>query len=158
MSRCRTATYFCIEGKSLNYKAVALVCMTLLVGGCQSNHPSTGRLYRPAVVEPRPAAENPSEQARAPVRATVEPIKAKGVIQALQQQGRLQLQQTQWREAIVTGERGLRVDRREASFYWLLARAYQGLDEMAEAAEFARQGLRYAPRGSTLYHDLKALF
>jgi hypothetical protein len=29
---------------------------------------------------------------------------------------------------------------------------------MTEAAEFAQQGLRYAQRGSALYHDLKTLF
>ena len=141
----------------MNYSVIALVCMTLFMGGCQSSHQSTGRLYHPAVVESLSTAEDSAKPVQGPVRATVEPIKARGAIQALQQQGRSQLQQTQWREAIVTGERGLRVDRREASFYWLLARAYLGLGEMTEVAEFARQGLRYAQRDSVLYHDLQTL-
>jgi hypothetical protein len=116
VSRYHGVIDFCLEGMSLNYRGISLICMAFLVGGCQSNHPPAGRLYHPAVVEPLPTAGGSVGHAREPVRATVESIKAEGAIGALQQQGRLQLQQAQWREAIVTGERGLRVDRREASF------------------------------------------
>jgi len=133
--------------------------VTLLIAGCQLSPQPTGPVYYPAVVEQPNVAretERGTETKPAP-STTVVPIKALGAIDELRQLGQLQLKQAQWSEAIVTAERGLRVDRREASFYWLLAHAYQGLDELNSAAAFARQGLRYTPRNSRLYRDLQAL-
>jgi len=141
----------------LNYSGSVLIVAALLLAGCQVSPQPAKPIYHPAVVEQSRGAESAVGQARQPAPTTVTPIKALGVINELRQQGQSQLQQAQWRGVIVTAERGLRVDRREAGFYWLLARAYQGLGESGSAAEFARQGLRYAPRSSRLYRDLQAL-
>lgn len=135
------------------------MCLALLITGCQLSPQPAEVIYHPAVVEQPRAVEGQgraTEALPAPA-ATVVPIKAKSVIHELQQQGQVQLRQAQWREAIVIAERGLRVDRREAGFYWLLARAYQGLNELDSAAAFAQQGLRYAPRSSGLFQDLQTL-
>jgi len=133
------------------------MCAALFLAGCQVPPQSARPIYHPTVVEQPRVVDRPARMDRKPVATTVAPIKAQGIINELQQQGQAQLRQAQWREAIVTAERGLRVDRREANFYWLLARAYQGLDELNSATEFAQQGLRYAPHRSELYRDLQAL-
>lgn len=143
----------------MNYARPVLLLMALLATGCQVSPQPSGSIYHPAVIERTSDTEEAEGAVKvAPSRAvTVAPIKAKGVIDELRQQGNERLKQAQWREAIVIAERGLRVDRREAGFYWLLAQAYQGLDELGVAAAFAQQGLRYAPRSSGLYRDLQAL-
>ncbi|TQV71716.1 hypothetical protein FKG94_18865 [Exilibacterium tricleocarpae] len=49
-----------------------------------------------------------------------------------------------WDDAIATAERGLRIERRSAELYLVLARAYSAMDERDQAQAFARQGLRYS--------------
>ena len=139
-----------------------MVFFSGLLAGCQSIAPQYSPVYHPTTPD-RPAASpatiptttSPKEAYKAP--ATVVPVKAKTAITSLASQGREQLQQGRWRETIVLAERGLRVDRREAEFYWLIARSYLGLNNADQAAQFARQGLRYAPRGSGLYQQLQQL-
>jgi predicted Zn-dependent protease len=58
------------------------------------------------------------------------------------------------RAAIVLAERGLRVDRKEPRFYQVLASAYNALANPSQSVYFAKQGLRYAKKGSEVHQSL----
>ncbi|MBX2807420.1 MAG: tetratricopeptide repeat protein [Cellvibrionaceae bacterium] len=57
--------------------------------------------------------------------------------------------------AINLAERGLRIDRQDPRFYLVLASAYYQLDNKPQSTAFARQGLRYVQRETTVYQQLK---
>jgi len=57
---------------------------------------------------------------------------------------RTQYQARQYQSAIATAERGLRIDRRAAGLYLILAQSYMQLELPHQAANFVQQGLRYA--------------
>ena len=60
----------------------------------------------------------------------------------------------QWRAAIAASERGLRIERRSAALYLVMAQSYLELGAPARAGQFARQGLRYAPQRDRLRRSL----
>jgi len=76
---------------------------------------------------------------------------------ALIGQARQAYQQGQYQNSIAQAERGLRIDRREAEFYLLLAQNYHRLGQEDRARQFARQGLRYAPPDSPNHRALQRL-
>jgi len=76
---------------------------------------------------------------------------------ALIGQARQAYEQGQYQNSIAQAERGLRIDRREAEFYLLLAQSYQRLGQEDRARQFARQGLRYAPPDSPNHRALQNL-
>lgn len=59
------------------------------------------------------------------------------------------------KEAIVTAEKGLRIDRKEPKFYEVLAASYSQLGDKKQAAYFAQQGLRYVKKESAEYRSLQ---
>ena len=75
----------------------------------------------------------------------------------LKKQSEKSLQYEQWNQAILLAERGLRIDRKEAFFYWVLAKAYQQLFKTQQSIEFARQGLRYVSNNEWLKSQLMSL-
>lgn len=78
----------------------------------------------PAVIKPAPA----------PVNIATD---------SLTSLARAQYQAKQYQSAIATAERGLRIDRRAAALYLLLAQSYVQLDMPQKAINFVQQGLRY---------------
>ncbi len=60
-------------------------------------------------------------------------------------------------QAIILAERGLRIDRQDADFYWVLSSAYKQLEDIAQSSYFAQQGLRYTEAGSERYRSLYRL-
>jgi tetratricopeptide (TPR) repeat protein len=54
----------------------------------------------------------------------------------------------QYQTAISTAERGLRIDRRAAALYLVMAQSYLALNQPTQAAQFANQGLRFSQSGS----------
>jgi len=70
------------------------------------------------------------------------------------QQSEKRLSTKDYSTAISLAERGLRVDRKEPRFYQVLAGAYNALGNRKQSVYFARQGLRYAPKGSDVYREL----
>ena len=63
-----------------------------------------------------------------------------------------------WDDAIAAAERGLRIERRSAELYLVLARAYSAMHDNTQAVAFARQGLRYSNRApATIGEQLRAL-
>jgi len=93
----------------------------------------------PAVVQP-PIAVVPKP---APVIAVPNPA-----VQSLARQARAQYQARDYQGAIATAERGLRIERRAADLYLVLAQSYVQLALPEKAKMFVQQGLRFAAPGS----------
>lgn len=85
-----------------------------------------------------------------PASETALPIKQKLLEQSTQA-----LANNQHKSAIAIAERGLRVDRKEPRFYQVLAAAYASLKDKKQSTFFAKQGLRYAKKGSSVYQSLQ---
>lgn len=69
---------------------------------------------------------------------------------------RAQYSAKQYQSAIATAERGLRIDRRAAPLYLVLAQSYMQLQMPEKAMNFVQQGLRYAvPESDTEFGLLR---
>lgn len=133
--------------------------LALVATGCSTtavHYPATTRDAQPAGPAPSytpPGAALPgTSAASAPVpSAPAQPAVAAPVLNAavtsLLGQARSQYQQGNYLEAIATAERGLRIDRRAADLYLVVAQSYVQLDQPHKAKMFVQQGLRYAPQG-----------
>jgi tetratricopeptide (TPR) repeat protein len=75
-------------------------------------------------------------------------------VESLIRQARAQYQAQNFQGAIATAERGLRIDRRSADLYLLLAQSYVQLSLPQKAKMFVQQGLRYAQQGSDAAYGL----
>lgn len=110
--------------------------------GTASTAPTeTAQPSRPDVRPVAPAKAAPS---------SVSPLKQKLIRQSEQA-----LVKDNPKGAIVLAERGLRIDRKEPQFYQVLASAYDALSNQAQSIYFAKQGLRYAKKGSEVYQSLE---
>ncbi len=102
---------------------------------------------------------NVSSSASAPAQtAPVVPRKAQAalpVIDSLIVRADNQLSRGDYNKAIDLAERGLRIDRQDARFYLVLASAYYQLENKQQSTAFARQGLRYVQRETTVHQQLK---
>lgn len=94
---------------------------------------------------------------KAPVPEEPPKASSTAAVVALIGQARRAYEQGQYQNSIAQAERGLRIDRREAEFYLLLAQSYQRLGREDRARQFARQGLRYAPPDSPNHRALQRL-
>lgn len=90
----------------------------------------------PEVIAPEPVKP-------APVVVTPNPA-----VESLIRLARTQYQSQNYQGAIATAERGLRIDRRSADLYLVLAQSYVQLALPQKAKMFVQQGLRYAQQGS----------
>jgi tetratricopeptide (TPR) repeat protein len=91
-----------------------------------------------------------------PVLANTKKI-AMPIIERLAEQANLQYKANNYKQAINTAERGLRINRREARFYLTLTKAHKRLNNTRQAVFFARQGLRYAQKNSSIFSELKKM-
>ena len=95
--------------------------------------------------------------------AVVQPVvpsqRSNGIplIERLVTQSYQALDRRNYQVAINTAERGLRVDRKEARFYWVLAQSYKFLQNQQQSIYFAKQGLRYASKKEVIYGQLQSL-
>lgn len=110
-----------------------LIVLTAL-GGCATRTVQNSGPEEPVISRPQP-----STPAAPPVQA----------LSQMLQDSRAQVDARNWQGAIVSAERGLRIDRREPELYLLLAKSYWALAELDRARQFARQGLRYINDPST---------
>ena len=76
------------------------------------------------------------------------------IVERLFSQADAALKAAQWQQAIATAEKGLRIERKDPRFYWVLASAYLELADKKQSQDFARQGLRYADKNSPLARQL----
>ncbi len=121
---------------------VATACSTTAV-----HYPATTRDAQPVnpptpAYTPAPAVAEPAPAAQAPVAPVLN-----AAVASLLAQARNQYQQGNYLEAIASAERGLRIDRRVADLYLVVAQSYVQLDQPHKAKMFVQQGLRYAPQG-----------
>lgn len=97
-------------------------------------------------IKPKSIKQAPVYQERAPRNLPI--------VERLFTQADAALQARQWEQAIVFAEKGLRIERKEPRFYWVLAFAYEQLSNKKQSQSFARQGLRYTDKNSSLARRL----
>ena len=135
------------------YHKLLLPCLlSLVMGGCATAtyypepSPQSSETRYP---QPQPTTP-PVEVVPAPVPEVQQPavVLPSPAIISLTNLGRSQYQARDYQAAIATAERGLRIDRRAADMYLLLAQSYIQLGQPQKAKMFIQQGLRYAAQGS----------
>jgi len=99
---------------------------------------------QPAVVQPQPGA----------VPKPVPSVALNPAAQSLAKQARQQYLSQDYQGAIATAERGLRIERRAADLYLVLAQSYVQLALPEKARMFVQQGLRFAAPGSDVAQGL----
>lgn len=108
-----------------------------------SKPPVTGPTA-PPVVQPQPGA----------VPRPAPTVSLNPAAISLARQARNQYLAQDYQGAIATAERGLRIERRAADLYLVLAQSYVQLDQPQKAEMFVQQGLRFAPQGSEVASGL----
>ncbi len=128
-----------------NIRCINLWVWFVLLTGCATQRVVEPVVYEPVaapVSEPAPI-EKPQDILSAPSLPKPKPA-ASLATDSLTNIGRSQYQAKQYHAAIATAERGLRIDRRAAPLYLLLAQSYLQLQMPQKAMSFVQQGLRYA--------------
>mgnify|MGYP002712292809 CR=1 FL=1 len=135
-------------------KSICVLCLIIVISvfsGCTTNAPT----QQPAPVIERPAAVPPQDQpavVQPQPGAVPAPVPAPAVLnpaaQSLARQATSQYQRQDYQGAIATAERGLRIERRAADLYLVLAQSYVQLGLPDKAQMFVQQGLRFAQKGS----------
>ncbi len=136
----------------LIYIAVVSVVVSVFTGCATQTQPT-----HPEVVEPQPSVIKPA------VPAVVQPqpgavprpvVALNPAAQSLAKQARQQYLAQDYQGAIATAERGLRIERRAADLYLVLAQSYVQLALPEKAKMFVQQGLRFAAPGSDVAQGL----
>jgi len=134
---------------NLIVRACLLAGVFVVVGCATSIQPP----QKPAPVVDRPAAVKPNQPAVVQPQpgAVPKPVPAVSLnpaAQSLAKQARQQYVSQDYQGAIATAERGLRIERRAADLYLVLAQSYVQLALPEKAKMFVQQGLRFAALGS----------
>lgn len=137
--------------KQCRYFVIVILSMAMF--GCvnqpyppsqpQSADPKTQSTSEPVVNQPQPVLTAPAPAVVAPVAPVTN-----SAVESLVKQARAQYLSRDYQNAIATAERGLRIDRRAADLYLVLAQSYLQLALPQKATMFVQQGLRYAQQGS----------
>lgn len=90
-----------------------------------------------------------------PQTKTVAPVG--NAVASLITQARGQYAAKNYSAAVATAERGLRIDRRAAELYLVLAQSYVQLANTQLAKQFVQQGIRYSQAGSDVAQSLLSL-
>lgn len=140
--------------------SLCLASLLLVLAGCasHSNYPAPPSQPQaaPKPSAPPPAVTQPQPGAVAPVPATPT-VMINPAALSLARQARGQYQAQDYQGAIATAERGLRIDRRAADLYLLLAESYVQLGQPDKARLFIQQGKRFATAGSEAAQGLQRL-
>lgn len=137
----------------MSHKLLPIIAFSALMTACATSTyepiPPTEETLPPGSeqvpVEPLP----PEAVIHEPVKPTPPPVVLPNqAVESLIRQARGQYQSQNFQGAIATAERGLRIDRRSADLYLVLAQSYVQLALPQKAKIFVQQGLRYAQQGS----------
>lgn len=79
------------------------------------------------------------------------------IIERLVEQANQQYKASNYNKAINIAERGLRINRKEPRFYLTLTKAHKSLNNDQQSIYFAKQGLRYAKKDSSVFFELKKM-
>lgn len=140
------------------HRRLCFATLLITLVGCSTHQPT----YRPAPVQPKPAATKPT----APVVVQPQPdavakpaplVVLNPAALSLARQARGQYQAQDYQGAIATAERGLRIERRAADLYLVLAQSYVQLGSPDKAKMFVQQGKRFAASGSEAAQGLLRL-
>src|SRR5690606_20930425 len=136
---------------------ICLASLLLVPLGCatQSDYPSypaPAPTVEPA--KPLPEALTPQPEAVAPAPASAPAMVLNLAAGSYAKRARSQYQERDYQAAIATAERGLRIERRAADLYLVLAQSYVQLGMPSRAAIFVQQGLRFALAGSETEESL----
>lgn len=137
--------------------------------GCATHAPAPA--HQSKAIEKQPAA--PVAEQTAPVKPPepVAPVQAQPMpstapvenkpqnfaVTSLVQQAKAQYNVKNYAGAIATAERGLRIDRRAAELYLILAQSYLQQANKQVAQQFVQQGIRYAQAGTDVAQNLLSL-
>lgn len=137
-----------------------LILSVFAVAGCvTSTHQPQPELPAPVITEPtRPIPPEVPVVVQPQPEAVLTPVAPKPTLnpaaQSLARQARQQYLSQDYQGAIATAERGLRIERRAADLYLVLAQSYLQLALPEKAKVFVQQGLRYAAQGSDVAQGL----
>lgn len=136
----------------MSHKLLPIIALSALMTGCATS------TYETVPPEPLPPGSEQAPTEPLPPEPVVIPESAKPTpppvvtpnpaVESLIRQARAQYQSQNYQGAIATAERGLRIDRRSADLYLILAQSYVQLALPQKARMFVQQGLRYAQQGS----------
>lgn len=136
----------------MSHKLLPIIALSALITGCATStyEPVPPSEPLPPGSEQVPTETLPPEPAVIPemVKPTPPVVTPNPAVESLIRQARTQYQSQNYQGAIATAERGLRIDRRSADLYLLLAQSYVQLALPQKAKMFVQQGLRYAQQGS----------
>jgi hypothetical protein len=127
--------------------------LAIVLVGCQSGYPQTSSTVAQAQVHsPTPrGSEAAATVSMAPARSQsvvktpVEPG-PDSVLTDIRREAIAALKNEQWQSSIALAEQGLRIDRRQASFYLILSESYLALGDAVQAQRFADQASRLCGR------------
>lgn len=144
---------------------ISLIAMVLQLVGCATHQASEESL--PPVIEKTPPVVKPEvktpEKPPVPVTPPAVMPQTKAVapvgnaVASLITQARAQYAAKNYQAAVATAERGLRIDRRSAELYLVLAQSYVQLANTQLAKQFVQQGIRYSQAGSEVAQTLLSL-
>lgn len=153
----------------LSSQQMLLAGLVVAFTGCSSvSYDPSEPDYRPGPRYPAPS-ETPRQETPPDIRdtpklhipdapaETPEPQVARGAqaIDSLAVAAGREYSNGDYQAAIATAERGLRINRRSADLYLVLAQSYLKLGQPDRARSFVEQGLRYAAPGSPVYESLQ---
>ena len=128
-----------------------VIAGVVIIAGC-SSYPQQPQnppvVNKPAVIEPNQPVILQPQPGAVPVAPTPSASALNPAAMSLAKQARQQYQALDYQGAIATAERGLRIERRSAELYLVLAQSYIQLALPQKAKMFVQQGLRFAPQGS----------
>lgn len=136
----------------MSNKFLPIIAISALMTACAT---STYEPIPPSETLPPGSEQVPNEPLPPEPSVVAEPTKPaptvivpNQAVESLIRQARAQYQSQNYQGAIAIAERGLRIDRRSADLYLLLAQSYMQLALPQKAKMFVQQGLRYAQQGS----------
>lgn len=141
----------------MSNKLLPIIAFSALMTGCATStyEPVPTEETLPPTTEEVPVEPPPPEFIPEPVKPTPPAVVVPNpAVESLIRQARTQYQSQNFQGAIATAERGLRIDRRSADLYLLLAQSYVQLSLPQKAKMFVQQGLRYAQQGSDVAFGL----
>lgn len=140
-----------------SFNRLLVLVVALAFVGCATHTPSPPP-PPPPVTSPAPVITKPETPAVVQPQPGVVPKPAPAALNpaalSLARQARGQYLAQDYQGAIATAERGLRIERRAAELYLLLAQSYVQLGLPQKAEMFVQQGLRFAPQGSDVASGL----
>lgn len=125
------------------FRFMALL-LALSLAACQPMQVQTPAPTREAGNSPGTSSPGGDAGSNRPPEPVPEaPGDAREAIDSLRLQAEQYVADGEWQKAIAMAEHGLRLDRRHAPFYRLLAESYRGVGDIQAAESFARQALRF---------------